>query len=399
MRSALMLLLWAAAFQVSAQTGTLQSSPKSKLAQETQSKLDSTQREGYMGDKACEPCHSDIVQSYHGTTHFLTSQLPDQTSILGKFTPDSNVLKTSNPDLLFRMEAKGGDFFQTAVEGIPPYAISRTEKFGLVIGSGNKGQTYLYWKHDELFQLPVSYWTEIGWVNSPGYRDGVANFERPIIPRCLECHATYAEAVPPPANRYNPSDIVVGISCEKCHGPGEAHIQHFRSKGTADSSSAIVNPAHFSRDRQTDLCAWCHAGHGTAVQPWFSYKPGEQLDKYIDLPRPDPNAPIDVHGSQVELLKKSRCFQSSPMTCVTCHDVHKPQHDLADFSRRCLSCHAIQNCGIFPKRGPAIANNCIDCHMPSQETNLIVFDVNGKKVRPGVRNHWIKIYDQDNAKK
>jgi len=30
--------------------------------------------------------------------------------------------------------------------------------------------------------------------------------------------------------------------------------------------------------------------------------------------------------------------------------------------------------------------------MPNQETNLIVFDWNGKKARPLVRSHWIKIY-------
>jgi hypothetical protein len=30
--------------------------------------------------------------------------------------------------------------------------------------------------------------------------------------------------------------------------------------------------------------------------------------------------------------------------------------------------------------------------MPRQETNLIVFDFAGKKVRPQMRNHWIKVY-------
>ncbi|MBV8052807.1 MAG: hypothetical protein JOZ80_16590 [Acidobacteriaceae bacterium] len=348
-------------------------------------------REGYVGDKACESCHSDKVQSYHGTAHFLTSRPPDQSSILGKFTPDGNVLKTSNPDLFFRMDEKGAEFFQTAVEGTPPYTNSRTEEFGLVIGSGNKGQTYLYWKGDKLFQLPVSYWINVGWVNSPGYRDGVANFERPIIPRCLECHGTYFEALPPPPNRYSMTGFVVGITCEKCHGPGKSHVQHHSSKTAADANSSILNPVHFSRDRQMDLCAWCHAGHGVAVQPWFSYKPGEQLDRYIDLPSPDPNVPIDVHGSQVELLRKSRCFESSTMTCITCHDVHRSQHDLAEFSRRCLTCHTVQSCGMFSKRGQEIAGNCIDCHMLLQETNLIVFEVNGKKVRPRVRNHWIRI--------
>jgi hypothetical protein len=32
--------------------------------------------------------------------------------------------------------------------------------------------------------------------------------------------------------------------------------------------------------------------------------------------------------------------------------------------------------------------------MPLQETNLIVFDQNGKKARPKVRSHWIKVYSR-----
>ena len=346
--------------------------------------------ENYAGDEACASCHREKTETFHHTAHYLTSRLPDQNSIFGKFTPDANVLKTSNPDLFFRMDANEDGFFQTSVEGVAPYAEERTERFGLVVGSGGKGQTYLYWKGDRLFQLPVSYWNQLGWVNSPGYRDGMANFERPVIPRCLECHGTYFEAVASP-NRYSKTGFVVGITCEKCHGPGREHIQHESSKPSATSESAILNPSHSSRERQIDLCAWCHAGHGTALAPVFSYVPGEQLDKYIDLPQPDSNAPIDVHGDQVGLLKKSRCFRASAMTCVTCHDVHTSQHDLQEFSQHCLNCHKPET-DMFPKLNHQAASDCIACHMPLRETNLIVFDWKGNKVKPQVRSHWIKAY-------
>jgi hypothetical protein len=391
----MILLIWVLALHLT--SGSLHSDAQTSVnaGQAPHSQAGSTP-EGYVGDKACESCHQAKVQSYHNAAHYLTSRLPSSGSILGQFSSDANVLKTSNPDLFFRMDAKGGDFFQTAVEGIAPYTTSHAEKVGLVVGSGGKGQTYLYWKGDALFQLPVSYWREIGWVNSPGYRDGVANFDRPIIPRCLECHGTYFRATPPPPNRYSQTGFILGITCEKCHGPGQAHVQRY-SSSPATSNPAILNPRRFSRNRQMDLCAWCHAGHGTAVQTWFSYKPGEPLNQYIELPHPDPNAAIDVHGSQVELLTKSRCFSSSNMTCITCHDVHASQHNLAEFSQRCLGCHKVESCKVFSKLGSAIARNCIDCHMPLQETDLIVFDWKGKKVRPQVRNHWIKVYPGSNS--
>jgi hypothetical protein len=64
------------------------------------------------------------------------------------------------------MEKKKNRFFQTAyISG----DVSQSEPFDIVIGSGRKGQTYLYWKDDKIFQLPVSYYTPTdSWVNSPG---------------------------------------------------------------------------------------------------------------------------------------------------------------------------------------------------------------------------------------
>jgi hypothetical protein len=349
-------------------------------------------RESYVGDEACRSCHQDKVETFHRTAHYLTSRLPGKDSILGNFSPDSNILKTSNPDLFFRMEAKDEGFFQTSVEGIAPYTTSRTERFALVVGSGGKGQTFLFWKGDLLFQLPVSYWNEVGWVNSPGYRDGVAYFDRPVNSRCLECHATYFESHAPPVNRYSQTGFVVGVTCEKCHGLGREHVHRFTSKQVdVPSDPAITNPARLSRDRQMDLCAWCHAGHGEPLLPSFSYVPGQPLDQYLALPQPDPDAPIDVHGSQVELLKRSRCFQSSTMTCLTCHDVHRAQKNPEALSEHCLHCHKVES---HPKMGHRIANNCVDCHMPKQQTSLIVFNWNGRKVSPEVRNHWIKIYPE-----
>jgi hypothetical protein len=37
-----------------------------------------------------------------------------------------------------------------------------------------------------------------------------------------------------------------------------------------------------------------------------------------------------------------------------------------------------------------VTKNSIDCHMPKQQTDLIVFDFKGKRVRPEIRSHLIK---------
>jgi Cytochrome c554 and c-prime len=353
----------------------------------------------YAGDAACTTCHKDHTDSYFQTAHHRTSQPADKSSIAGPFTTGANVLRTSNPGLLFQMEAKANGFYQTAVLGLASLT-SRAERFDVVIGSGRKGQTYLYWKGDQLFQLPVSYWVELGqWVNSPGYRDGIADFNRPVVPRCLECHATYAQSIPGPVppNHYKRDSLALGIACERCHGPGGAHVEARRSGSRAETATdSIVNPTKLSRDRQVEVCAQCHGGPGKRlIASLFSYVPGAPLDNYIEHDHFDPSANIDVHGNQVALLQKSRCFQSSPaMNCSTCHNVHESQRNAAAFSDRCLICHKVSDCGIFAKSGAQITGKCVDCHMPNLQSNLIVSDSNGQQVKPQVRTHWIKAYPQ-----
>jgi hypothetical protein len=152
-------------------------------------------RQDYVGDESCRGCHADQVQSYLRTAHHLTSRVPSKESVLGSFAPGKNILNTATSALFFQMESKPDGFYETAVS-LSSSSYPRSERIDLVIGSGRVGQTYLYWRKDQLFQLPVSYWVDLdSWVNSPGYRDGTANFERPIVPRCLECHLTYADAL------------------------------------------------------------------------------------------------------------------------------------------------------------------------------------------------------------
>jgi hypothetical protein len=364
-------------------------------------------RAQYVGDAACLPCHKEQSLSYRHTSHHLTSQPADKDSILGTFAEGSNILMISNPEnasldprLYFQMEAKGGGFYQTAVAERGSQRLVRSEQIDIVIGSGARGQTYLYWFGGQLYELPVSYWRDGSqWINSPGYRDGTANFARRVDPRCLECHATYIRALSldPQTNSYDRGSLVTGISCESCHGAGVDHIENEKSSSPKPNESTahpILNPAKFESDRQIDQCALCHNGtQREELVSAFSYLPGERLDKYLKPNPLDTTEHPDVHGNQVGLLKRSRCFlSSSAMTCSTCHNVHAPERSAADYSDRCLRCHQWQSCGVSKTLGNKITHDCIDCHMPMEQTNAIVSETAGRVVRTTIRNHWIKVY-------
>lgn len=362
-----------------------------------------TDRSDYVGDMSCQKCHKDVGQHYEHTPHHLTSQLPTSSSVLGSFQNGANSLvivdpaQSAEPGLQFHMESKKDGLFEVAQSGWGSNVYQRSERVDLVTGSGVRGQTYLYWQGDRLFELPVSYWSDgHRWINSPGYVDGTAEFSRPVNPACLECHATYIRALStdPATNRYDRKSLVPGISCESCHGPGANHVRQELRRATKGQESLILNPAKFSRDLQVDLCAECHNGiQREALKPAFSYMPGRPLSEYFKpLPSPDVEHP-DVHGNQVGLLQRSKCYRSSKqMSCSTCHDVHATGQSLESYSLKCLSCHQWESCGMSKKLGHDIMNKCIDCHMPIEETNVIVSQTGGQVVHAKMRNHWIKVY-------
>ena len=362
------------------------------------------QRAEYAGDAACLACHKDQAGEYLRTAHHLTSQLPSRQSILGSFAKGEDTLTIADPvagepepGLFFRMSVEDEGFFESAYTGFGSQLRRRKQRIDLVTGSGRRGQTYLYWEGDRLWELPVSYWTDgHRWINSPGYTDGTADFSRPVHPGCLECHATYLQPLStnPATNRFDRGSLVTGVACESCHGPGGTHIALARSKQASKrTNEAILNPAKFSRDRQVDLCALCHNGiQREPLAPAFSYLPGKPLREFFKPMAETTVEHPDVHGDQVGLLQRSKCYSASPaMTCSTCHEVHAPEK-AALYSEKCLSCHQWQSCGLAKSLGHRIASNCVDCHMPVEATTVIVSETAGKEVHATMRNHWIKVY-------
>ena len=359
--------------------------------------LDPPPASAYAGDQACASCHQKEASTYAVTPHALDSSLPSPKTVLGNFTAGQNVLATSNPNLVFAMIAADNAFYESAADiHNPGRPIGEAATIDLVVGSGRHGQTYLYWKGDQLFELPVSWWGySHRWINSPGYVDGSVDFLRPIPPRCLECHVTRFDSTPPPANRYARSSLVLGIGCERCHGPGLQHVQRERGPHpprAGDAGIAIVNPARLARDRQLDLCALCHAGAGRPFTPALLYQPGDSLDQFIRITAPAANAPIDVHGNQVGALEASKCFLSGKLNCSTCHNVHQTQESADAFSAHCLECHQVQACGRYKQLGETIRSRCVDCHMPVGQSQVLTAAAQGELLRARMRSHRIAIY-------
>jgi len=346
---------------------------------------------------SCQPCHRTIVATFMETAHFRTSAEAIAGSIRGSFSEGHNVLRTGARGIHFKMERRNGTFYETGVDSVR--GRSRTERIDVVIGSGRRGQTYLYWRSGLLFELPVSYLTgPERWINSPGYPDGQIDFGRLIVPQCLDCHSTsFTLNADRRAARYS-HDYRLGISCEKCHGEGQEHVRYQSSHPAETRAKFILNPARFSRDRKVDNCARCHSGERDPRRPPFSYRPGAKLDDYLAPPSAHDAPSPDVHGNQVGLLQRSKCFRSNPdMSCSTCHDVHQRQRDLTWFAQKCLACHGTSKHRMADQIGGRMMTSCVDCHMPNEESKVIQISTSARRLPLYFRSHAIGIYPEVSA--
>jgi len=358
----------------------------------------------FAGSEVCATCHREIYNSHIHTAHYLTSRRASAKYIKGSFDAGKNEFSFDD-HVKVVMERKDSNFYQVAYSN----GIEKVRKpFDIVVGSGSRGQTYLYWNDSHLFQLPIFYFTSKDeWANSPGFPHKVI-FIRPVTSRCLECHFTFAKKISDPqveSEEFDKSQIIYGVDCEKCHGPAAKHVEFQSENPTIKKAEYIINPAGFTRKQMLDLCGLCHGGRLQKTQPSFSFEAGDPLSDYFAIDTSARFAPnIDVHGNQFGLLAASKCFNYSQMTCVTCHNTHENERGRTElFSQRCMSCHNPEHgnfCKLSATIGPAIKQNCIDCHMPEQTSKAIIFLEQGAEVPTAavLRTHLITIYRDETQK-
>jgi hypothetical protein len=362
----------------------------------------------YAGSTTCVKCHKDIYSNYLHTAHFNTSRVASATTVHGSFAPDSNTV-TFNDSLKVEMEKRGKLLYQTSYKHAKA---TESHAFDIVFG-GIKAETYLYWKDKQMLQLPISYYNAIhSWANSPGYEADNADFSRVIGSRCFECHSSYVKELPQQLQSLNrkvemdKNSLVLSIDCERCHGPAINHVNFHTEYPQEKQAKYIAKYASLTRSQKIDMCGVCHSGNSSVMlKPTFGFKPGDTLSKYKEADffhgDVDP-AKMDVHGNQVQLLASSACFIKSKMDCATCHNTHNNERNLTPlYTQRCMSCHSEAKhtfCKMANKLGAAaIANKCIDCHMPKKPSNVIAVHNSSKSTLAPyeVRTHRIAVYPDE----
>src|SRR5579872_2080084 len=229
----------------------------------------------FAGSQSCARCHRDIYEQHLKSFHHLTSAAANRQTLKGDF--DSANKYFINGHLYIAAEKRQDSFYQTAYSYDVP---KLTRPFDIVVGSGKRGQTSIYWFQHYLFQLPLTWFTETNeWTISPGY-SRKADFNRSITSRCLECHSTYFEETTTrdsKADEFSKANFILGVECEKCHGSGVEHIAFHEKDPGEKGGHFIFNPAKGTRLQSLDLCRLCHGGSLSRSKSSFTFQAGDKL--------------------------------------------------------------------------------------------------------------------------
>lgn len=312
-------------------------------------------RDVYVGNEACAKCHASVYQSYEQTPMAHASGLAVDNLIPADFTHKLSGVH-------YRVYSEGGHtWLSFDRDGKDP--IQGKRELLYYIGSGHRGLTYLFAEDGYFFESPINWYGDRKvWDMTPAYQNASEiPLNLPALTSCLHCHVS---GMRPPVdgteNRYEmPLLTHSGVSCERCHGPGEAHVK----------GGAIVNPAKLSPERRNAVCMQCHMEGRVSIERAgkhvYEFRPGDLLSDYIRYYVLAGSSQTLGAVSQVEALAESTCKKMSgdKMSCTSCHDPHfspSAQERVDYFRGKCLACHG----EAFGAKHHAKQRDCTACHMP-----------------------------------
>ncbi|MBB5395449.1 hypothetical protein [Mucilaginibacter sp. AK015] len=359
--------------------------------------------QAYAGPETCISCHADISKSYLHMAHYIASSPASAKTVSGSFADGENVFPYNGHSEVLMTKTDSGLYQSYYVNG------KKTEAARMDIAMGGvKGESYLYWNDNELFQLPVSFDnTKNHWIMSPGYDTVMASFDRMINIRCMECHASYAKTEPGRVPSFGgetigfqKNSVILSIDCERCHGGARQHVDFQTANPGVKTAKYITKISDLTREQKVDLCGTCHSGTKTEnFRSIFDFKPGDKLTdfkKHAPSAGPTDLAHLDVHGDQLDMLKTSKCYISSKMDCNTCHNTHKNERGNALlFAQRCQTCHKAESHNVCKMTGKIDATilqaKCIACHMPALGTKAII----NENESVLIHTHHIAVYPDE----
>ena len=368
----------------------------------------------YVGASACRACHPDRYASWRRTYHASMTQLPDGTTVRGRFDGQAVTLfgATATP-----YERDGRFFFGLPASG---GEAPREAEVALCIGSRRYQQYFervdgpegtVYRRLPLLWHVGEARWLHINGVFLEPDDDDWSRGQAVWNTNCVFCHNTgIAPGLKPVGEsgdkRWDTHVADLGIACESCHGPGREHVALYGSPlaryrtllaRAGAGARAVVDPLRVGQAESAALCGQCHAQRlpnpmenlWTFLDTGPTFRPGGVLAGHVrplsrDTPVPPPGDPdmfrqrfwsdgtARLTAYEYVGLTQSPCFRGGQFSCTSCHTMHAGDvagqlapDRLGD--RACTQCHAAiaRDVGAHTHHAPAASGSrCVECHMP-----------------------------------
>jgi tetratricopeptide (TPR) repeat protein len=359
--------------------------------------------QAYADPKSCVQCHATEAAGYATTGMARAFYRPQAKDTVEAPARDRQFFHTAS-STYYNMTEHDGKYYQRRWQQGFDSKPENVEELQIdyIMGSGNHVRTYLHREKDgTLIELPLAWYSELGghWGMNPGYDNSHPMTHRPIAYECMFCHNAYP-VVPATAHRDLSADPVYsdplpeGIDCQRCHGPGAAHVQAAQSAGTSvpQIRALILNPIRLSNDRQMEVCEQCHLETTSRSLPDrirhydqqpFGYLADQPLHSFNSYFSKDPERGRTDNFEIVNApyrLRQSQCYLKSggALTCETCHnphDLHKGPESASYYAPICMKCHASGLPAQIALNRHPTSNDCISCHMPKRRTEDVVHAV------------------------
>ena len=351
----------------------------------------------YADATVCAECHSEIAATYRKTGMGRSFRKLESEKDLGAAAPAKPFYHAASKSF-FNMVFQNGAWFQrrwqTGFDGKETNVDEKSVDY--VLGSGNHSRTLLHLTERNILQeLPLGWYSEKGgfWGMNPGYdRPDYAGSVRPIYYECMFCHNGYPK-VPEGAQRDAAQATYMlplpeGIDCQRCHGPGQNHVDKASQGASAEVvRAAITNPARLNPDREIEVCLQCHLETSNQKLPHaivrldrgpFSYMPGQPLaDFKVNFDREaGKNTGFEIAQAGYR-LRESQCFLKSALQskgqlrCTTCHNPHdipRGEEAVSHYNQVCAGCHQ-SGTSLSKTSAHESGANCVSCHMPRRRTD------------------------------
>ncbi len=189
---------------------------------------------------------------------------------------------------------------------------------------------------------------------------------------CFSCHVSQLKMNYDLAtDTYDSRWSEPGISCESCHGDGQAHIELYKNnKGEKVTDMRILRTTKFTVEQRNEMCAPCHAKM-SPISP--SYQVTQRFFDHYDLVTledadyyPD-GRDLGENYTYTSWLM-SPCLRSGKFDCIHCHTSSgRYKFATENPNGACLPCHQERVANVEAHahhKAGSPGSRCIDCHMP-----------------------------------